>query len=167
MGKKREYMYSEFVGQIQQGHWHVTLEMETITILISDHLSPEGRLDRTIISLHSGLTAGPAFFVSRYKYVLPVSNALPQYFLHLAVRHIRKIPMSFSLHDSALSNSEYQFYTTSLLSIVSVEDDSDGGVSQSHNMDENMYARWRVLLPPLIIDKVSSSPHPWCSYAKY
>jgi hypothetical protein len=30
------------------------------------------------------------------------------------------------LHASALSDSEYQFYTTSLVAIVSVED--DGGV---------------------------------------
>jgi hypothetical protein len=72
-----------------------------------------------------------------------------------------------SLHASALSDSEYQLYTTSLLSIVSVED--DGGVSQSHNMDDAYYENMKVNvretrawlrgryshLPSLIIDKVS------------
>lgn len=72
-----------------------------------------------------------------------------------------------SLHASALSDSEYQLYTTSLLSIVSVED--DGAVSQSHNMDdayyENMIINVRETrawlrgryshLPSLVIDKAS------------
>jgi hypothetical protein len=72
-----------------------------------------------------------------------------------------------SLHASALSDSEYQLYTTSLLSIVSVED--DGGVPQSHNMDDAYYENMNINvretrawlrgryshLPSLIIDKVS------------
>jgi hypothetical protein len=92
----------------------------------------------------------------------------------LAVLHIPKnlnqmssVSRKLSLHASALSDDEYQLYTTSLLSIVSVED--DGGVSQSHNMDdayyENMIINVRETrawlrgryshLPSLIIDKVS------------
>jgi hypothetical protein len=94
---------------------------------------------------------------------------------HLAVRHIQKIPiipMSFrrlSLHASALSDSEYELYTTSLLSIVSVED--DGGVSKSHNMDDAYYENMNINvretrawlrgryshLPSSIIDQVSFS----------
>ncbi|KAF8810918.1 hypothetical protein BYT27DRAFT_7185239 [Phlegmacium glaucopus] len=44
------------------------------------------------------------------------------------------ISRRLSLHASALSDDEYQFYTTSLLSIVSVEDES-----QSHNIVDDAY----------------------------
>lgn len=71
-----------------------------------------------------------------------------------------------SLHASALSDSEYQLYTSSLLSIVSVEDD---GVVVRHNMDDAYYENMKVNvretrawlrgryshLPSLIIDKVT------------
>lgn len=71
-----------------------------------------------------------------------------------------------SLHASALSDNEYQLYTTSLLSIVSIEDDA--GVSQSHNMDDPYYENMSINvretrawlrgrfshLSSLIIDKV-------------
>ena len=82
-----------------------------------------------------------------------------------------------SLHASALSDSEYQLYTTSLLSIVSVEDDGGVSQSQSHNMDDAYYENMNINvretrawlrgryshLPSLIIDKVSPwfiPPHP-------
>ena len=75
-----------------------------------------------------------------------------------------------SLHASALSDNEYQLYTTSLLSIVSVED--DGAVSSlqsSNNMDDAYYENMKINvretrawlrgryshLPSLIIDKVT------------
>ena len=71
-----------------------------------------------------------------------------------------------SLHASALSDSEYQLYTSSLLSIVSVEDD---GVVVRHDMDDAYYENMKVNvretrawlrgryshLPSLIIDKVT------------
>jgi hypothetical protein len=79
-----------------------------------------------------------------------------------------------SLHASALSDNEYQLYTTSLLSIVSVED--DGGVSKSHSVDDAYYENMNINvretrawlrgryshLPSLIIDQVTFSlfPHP-------
>jgi len=47
------------------------------------------------------------------------------------------ISRRLSLHASALSDDEYQFYTTSLLSIVSVED--EGGVSKSHDIGDDAY----------------------------
>ena len=81
------------------------------------------------------------------------------------------ISRRLSLHASALSDDEYQFYTTSLLSIISVEEE-DGGISKSHTMDDAYYENMSINLretrawlrgryshlPSLIIDKVSR----WC-----
>lgn len=72
-----------------------------------------------------------------------------------------------SLHASALSDDEYQFYTTSLQSIVSVEG-NDGGASESQDMDDAYYENMKTSvrearawlrgryshLSSLIIDKV-------------
>lgn len=80
-----------------------------------------------------------------------------------------------SLHASALSDGEYQFYTTSLLTIVSVEDEA--GVSQSQNMDDAYYENMTINvretrawlrgryshISSLIIDKVSHWFSPFLS----
>ena len=78
------------------------------------------------------------------------------------------VSRKLSLHASALSDDEYQFYTTSLLAIVSVEED-DGGGSQMQDMDDAYYDNMNVNvretrawlrgryshLSSLIVDKVS------------